>query len=77
VETISPCLRRADQPHKGGARGLPRTYKGLFTLIIKALDPDDRAPEDRNMLEAIIPGLVVDLCALAKAVENVGTGKLA
>ena len=49
-------------PHMGGASGLPRTCKGLFTHITQALNIDDTGPEERpeerRVTQAIIPDLV-------------------
>ena len=57
--------KRAGIPHMGGASGLSRTCKGLFTHITQALNIDDTDPEERKFIQAIIPGLVVDLRALS------------
>ena len=48
----------------GGACGLPRACKGLFTYITQALNPDDTDPEERKVIQATTPDLLVDLRAL-------------
>ena len=50
----------------GGASGLPRACKGLFTHINQALGINGTDPEERKVIQAIIPDLVVDLRALSK-----------
>ena len=40
----------AGMPHMGGACGLPRTCKGLFTHVTQAPNPDDTDPEERKVI---------------------------
>jgi hypothetical protein len=61
----------------GGACGLPRTRKGLFTLITRALNLDGMGPEERKAIQATTHGLVVDLCALTGCVKDMAMGNLA
>ena len=60
----------------GGTSELPRTCKGLFTRITQALNIDDTDPEERKVIEAIIPGLVVDLRTLPGCAQGTSTGNL-
>ena len=61
---------------QGRACGLPRTYKGLFTLITQALNRYDMDPEERKVTQAIIPDLVVDLHALPECAQGISMENL-
>ena len=71
---IPQWLKRAGIPRMGGGSGLPRTCKGLFTHITQALNTDDTDPEERKVIQAIIPGLVVDLRALPGCALDITKG---
>ena len=77
LDRISRWPKGAGIPHMGGASELPRTYKGLFTHITQALNIDDTDPEERKVIQAIIPDLVVDLRALPEYAKDIAMGNLA
>ena len=76
VDTISRWFKRADLPREGGASGLPRTCKGLFTHITQALNFDDTGPEERRVTKTIISDPVVDLRALPGCAKGISMGNL-
>ena len=63
-------------PHMGGASGLPRKCKGLFTHITQALNIDDTGPKERKVTQATIPDLVLDLRALPGCALGIAMGDL-
>ena len=73
---MSRWPKKAGMPHMGGASGLPRTCKGLFTHITQALNIDDTDPEERKVIQATTLGLVVDLRALPGCAQDIATGNL-
>ena len=55
LDKMSRWPKRAGIPHMGGASGLPRTSKGLFTDITQALYIEDTDPEGRKATSARCP----------------------
>ena len=77
LDLMSRWYRRVGLQHKDGACGLPRMCRGLFTQITRALNRDDMGPEEREVIQAIIPNPVVDLRALAECVQDMAMANLA
>ena len=68
---ISQWCRRAGIPHRGGARGTPKTCAGMLSAHTQPLRDRDLPEEDMRVLNKIIPDLQLDLQGAGEAFEDV------